>query len=115
MSFQAKRRAQEKRKRRAWFPIFGFVIMVVFGAFAWAVTPYARPYAESFIDFPNAWPPLYGDAIIGTLIFIVLFAFAMVLAAVFAGSASKDPYDVNMSGKQMKKRIDERAARKRRY
>lgn len=103
--YERRQREEAQKKRRAFSGLFGFFMFVVVGAFSWSIAPRLRPLVEenSGIRFPGAWPEWYGTALIALLVFVLLFAVAMMLIAVLAGSQT-DPHDVRTSPKKRRRR-----------
>ena len=102
----------EEKGPNPWLPLFGFVIIVVFGGFSWVIAPLLLPFAARFVQFPSEWPVWMHNGVVAFLVFVVLFAVAMLLIAIFAGGAPRDPYDVRTSAKEIRKQLDERQRRR---
>jgi len=103
--YERRQKEEAKRRRRSFTGLFGFIMMVVLGAFSWSIAPWGRSLLEqnSGISFPGAWPYWYGRALIALIIFVLLFAVSMMLIAVLAGSQA-DPHDVRTSPKRRGRR-----------
>jgi uncharacterized BrkB/YihY/UPF0761 family membrane protein len=103
--YERRQRDKAKERRKAYTGLFGFISLVVTGAFAWSVAPMLRPLVEenSGISFPAEWPYWYGRGLIALIIFVLLFAAAMMLIAVLAGPQT-DPYDVRTPTKRRRRR-----------
>jgi uncharacterized BrkB/YihY/UPF0761 family membrane protein len=103
--WERREREKAKERRKSFTGLFGFISLVVTGAFAWSIAPALRSLVEenSGISFPGAWPYWYGRALIALIIFVLLFAVAMMLIAVLAGSPT-DPRDVRTSPKRRRRR-----------
>ena len=84
---------------------FGFISLVIFGAFSWFIAPEVRPLVEqnSGIRFPGEWPVWMGNAVLAFAIFVLLFAFAMTLVAALTGPMG-DPHDVRTSTRRRRRR-----------
>lgn len=97
------REKKRKKQQSAFVPVFGLILLVVFGAFSWVLAPTIYPMVENMgLQFPVEWtdPMRYG--VIALVIFIVLFAIGMMLIAAFAGAPSSS-MDSRMTAKELRK------------
>lgn len=95
--------SKKDTKKRSFVPVYGFILLVVFGGFSWVLAPYVYPIiADTGFDFPSEWTEPMRFGVVAFVIFVVLFGIGMILIAAFSGTIT-DPMDSRMSVKEMRK------------
>lgn len=104
MGSESRDTRRRERQSNPWLPLFGFISLVVFGAFSWYIAPILRPIIveSTGFEFPTDMPQWVTDAVLAFVVFVVLFAFAMTVVGLLAGRTG-DPRDVRTSSREMKK------------
>ena len=107
MSDQQFQPKQKKSKQgNPFVPLFGFIALIVFGAFSWFAAPSLRGLIEKNSDFvfPTNWPEWAPNAVLAFVIFIILFAVIMALSAAFGGSTMSASDEYSLKAAKSKKK-----------
>lgn len=85
-------------------PVFGFLSLLIFGAFSWFAAPTVRTLLEANTDFefPTDMAPTTANGLLALIILVLVFAVAMMLWAMLGGTP-RDPLDVPPSRKKKKR------------
>lgn len=103
-----------ERRRQAWWPLFGLIVIVIFGGFSWFIAPEVMPRVEQIPGF--ALPDgVAGQAIVAFVIFVLLFGVGMTIITILGGGPKTDPRDVRTPSKKMAKEMKQSTRKKSRY